>query len=121
MAAEDENDSPLETFKNRIVSRLGYTEIENREDAYRASFNENEAYTIDFNNSTFMYTNYSIDYSYSWKGDIGSMGACSFDYKNEIASSQCNETTIETLKDTKSYLEMELYYCGLTLEELINE
>ena len=121
VAAEDSGDSVVEIFKNRIQSRLGYKEVEDREDVYRASFNENETYTIDFNNSTFMYTNYSIDYSYSWKGDIGSMGACSFDYKKEIASSECNETTIETLKDTKSYLEMELYYCGLTFEELINE
>ena len=119
---DDESaDTIRDTFKNRLVSRLGYEEVEDREGVYRSSFNENEIYTIDFNNNTFMYTNYSIDYTYNWKGDVGSMGNCTFNYKNESQASECNETTIKTLKDIKSYLEMELYYCGLTYNELISE
>ena len=118
---DEETDNVRDTFRNRLVSRLGYEEVEGREGVYRSYFNENEVYTVDFNNNTFMYTNYSIDYTYNWKGDVGSMGNCTFDYKNESQSSECNDTTIETLKNIKSYLEMELYYCGLTFSELINE
>lgn len=115
---DDEGETVVETFKNRIVSRLGYVALEGKDNIYRAEYNENEVYTIDFNTNTFMYTNYSIDYTYNWVGDVGSMGACTFDYKSETANSSCNETTIDTLKDVKSYLEMELYYCGVTLSEL---
>ncbi len=114
-------ESNIDTFKNRIVSRLGYEAVEGKDNIYRTEYNENEVYTIDFNNNTFVYTNYSIDYSYSWKGDIGSMGKCTFDYKKDISSSECNETTIDTLKRIKTYLEMELYYCGLTMDDIIEK
>ena len=120
-ADEDSADTILETFKNRIVSRLSYEAVEGKEGVYRTTFNENEVYTIDFNNKTFMYTNYSIDYVYNWKGDVGSMGNCTFNFKNDSKSSDCNDTTIDTLKNVKSFLEMELYYCGLTINELISE
>ena len=107
------------TFRKRLKSRLSYTE--QSEGVYTAEFNDHESYQVDFNNNTFMYSNYSIRYTYSWKGDIGSMGVCTYDFKSGQASSECTDSVLETLQQARSYLQIELYYCGLSLEDLQEE
>ena len=108
-----------ETFRKRLVSRLGYTESE--KDIYTVTYNTNEGYRIDFANKTFTFTRYSISYTYSWKGDVGTMGSCTYRFADDTSSSDCKDTTLETIKDVKLYLEMELYYCGLSLKDLQGE
>ena len=116
-AIDDSAESTTEaTFKKRLVGRLSYTD--NGDGTYTDSFNDNESYTIDFNNKTFKYSNYSITYSYSWKGNTGSMGACTLVFDSNASSTDCEDSTLSTIKDVKTYLEMELYYCGLSLEDL---
>jgi len=46
------------------------------------------------------------------------MGACTLKFDTGSSSSGCEDTTLTTIKDVKTYLEMELYYCGLSLEDL---
>lgn len=115
-----DDDSPEDTvtatFKKRLVSRLNYTK--ESEDVYSNKFNENESYRIDFANKTFTYSNRSITYVYSWKGDNGSLGACQYDFVNNSQTSTCEDSTVEFVKKTKLFLRMELYYCGLSLEKL---
>ena len=115
-----DDDSPedtiTETFKKRLVSRLNYTK--ESEDVYSNKFNENESYRIDFANKTFTYSNRSITYVYSWKGDNGSLGACQYDFINNSQTSTCEDSTVDFIKKTKLFLQMELYYCGLSLEKL---
>jgi hypothetical protein len=114
------DDSPEETvsatFRKRLIGRMGYEEIEGG--AVQQKFNQNEAYTIDFANKTFIYSNYSINYVYSWQGDLISMGACTYDFKEDRATSECQETTVEKMKEVRNYLIMELYYCGLSIDDL---
>ncbi|HCK89225.1 MAG TPA: hypothetical protein DHW39_10575 [Erysipelotrichaceae bacterium] len=119
----DENDEPAdtvtETFRRRLVSRLNY---EVQEDGtLSSSFNDTEGYWIDFANRTFVYSRRTIRYVYSWRGDTGTMDACSYDFKTQTASDSCQDSTVETIQDVKKYFEMELYYCGLTLEDLQKE
>ena len=114
------DDSPegtvTETFKKRLINRMGY---EDKQDgSVQLIFNQNEAYTIDFTNKTFIYSNYSINYVYSWQGDLISMGSCSYDFAADRATSECKDSTVETMKKVKNYLIMELYYCGLSLDDL---
>ena len=115
-----DDDSPedtiTETFKKRLVSRLNYTK--ESEDVYSNKFNENESYRIDFANKTFTYSNRSITYVYSWKGDNGSLGACQYDFINNSQTSTCEDSTVDFIKKTKLFLQMELYYCGVSLEKL---
>lgn len=114
---DDSEESTTEgTFKKRLVGRLGYTD--NGDGTYKDTFNDSESYTIDFNNKTFLYTNHTIAYSYSWKGDTGSMGACTLIFDTNASSNDCEDTTLSTIKDVKTYLQMELYYCGLSLDDL---
>ena len=117
------DDSPEETvsatFRKRLINRLGYEEIEGG--AVQMIYNTNEGYTVDFNNKTFIYSNYSINYVYSWQGDLISMGACTYDFGKDLASSECKDSTLEKMKDVRNYLLMELYYCGLSLEDLQSE
>ena len=114
------DDSPEETvsatFRKRLIGRMGYEEIEGG--ALQQKFNQNEAYTIDFANKTFIYSNYSINYVYSWQGDLISMGACTYDFKEDRATSECQESTVEKMKEVRNYLIMELYYCGLSIDDL---
>ena len=116
---DSEEETVTDTFRKRIVSRLGY-ELQD-DGSYKASFNDTEAYVINFDNCTFEYSNYSITYSYSWRNQVGSMGACTYTFEDEQRSSSCEDSTVETIQDVESYLEMELYYCGLSLEDLQNE
>ena len=115
-----DDDSPEDTvtatFKKRLVSRLNYTK--ESENVYSNKFNENESYHIDFANKTFTYSNRSITYVYSWKGDNGSLGACQYDFVNNSQTSTCEDSTVDFIKKTKLFLQMELYYCGLSLEKL---
>ncbi len=105
------------TFEKRIVSRLNY---EKQEDGtYLARFNnDNESYLLNFKQNIFEYSNRTIHYIYNWKSDTGIMGSCTVDFENGINSSDCVESTVSTIHDVKSWLEMELYYCGLTLNDL---
>ena len=115
----DEGDTAEEILKSRLKSQLNYQELPSG--LYQTNFNENEYYTIDFENQTFEYKRYSIAYSYSWKGDVGSMGACTYNFATGIKSSSCEDETIETLEEVKNDFEMELYFCDMTLDDLIRE
>lgn len=116
----DYDDSPeataAETFRKRLIGRLGYEEIEGG--AVQMKFNDNEAYTVDIANRTFIYSNYSINYTYSWQGDLISMGKCTYEFETGRTGSECQESTVEKMKDVRNYLMMELYYCGLSLDDL---
>ena len=105
-----DDDSPEDTitatFKKRLVSRLNYTK--ESEDVYSNKFNENESYRIDFANKTFTYSNRSITYVYSWKGDNGSLGACQYDFINNSQTSTCEDSTVDFIKKTKLFLQMGL-------------
>lgn len=106
-----------DTFKKRLVSRLGYEVAE--DGTYVSSFNQdNESYTIDFDRHIFEYSNRTIHYIYNWKSNTGQMGACSLDFTTGVEGSECQDSTLQAIRDVKSWLEMELYYCGLTLEGL---
>lgn len=107
------------TFKKRLVNRLGYEKV--NDGSYQQSYNDNEAYIIDFKNYTFTYTKYSIRYTYNWKGDIATMGSCTVNYQEDKQSSSCEESTVDMMKTVKQYFEMELYYCGLSLDDLQEE
>lgn len=116
---DTEEDTTTETFKKRLVNRLGY-EIDDS-GAYTQSYNDNESYTINFDNYTFTYTRYSISYTYNWKGNVGTMGSCTVNYDQDKQSSSCEDSTVEMMKTVKQYFEMELYYCGLSLSDLRSE
>lgn len=113
---DTEEDTVEKTFKKRLKNRLGY-EVSD-DGAYQISYNDNEAYIIDFENKTFTYSNYSIRYTYNWKGDVGSMGECTVNFSKDNQTSDCEETTADMIETVKTYFEMELYYCGLSLEDL---
>ena len=107
------------TFKKRLVNRLGYTVSD--AGIYQVTYNTNEVYSIDFTNCLFEYSNYSIHYSYSWKNDTGSMAKCTLNFGDDTTSSSCEDSTVDQIRKVKTYLEMELYYCGLSLEDLQKE
>ena len=113
---EDEGDTVLEKFRNRVVSYLGY---QKRDDGtYRLEFNTNEMYQIDFENCTFTYGRYSIAYTYNWKTDVASSSTCNYNFETGHSSDGCDASVIQTMNEVKEDLSMELYYCGLTLEDL---
>lgn len=116
---DTEEDTVTDTFKKRLINRLGY-EI-NEDGEYQVSYNDNEAYVIDFKNYTFTYANYSIRYVYNWKGNVGTMGSCNYTFSDEKSSSSCEESTVDMIKKVETYFEMELYYCGLSLSDLQKE
>ena len=62
-----------------------------------------------------------IQYTYNWKGDIATMGSCTVNYQEDKQSSSCEESTVDMMKTVKQYFEMELYYCGLSLDDLQEE
>ncbi len=108
--------SAIDTFKKRLVNRLGYEISE--EGYYQMDYNDSESYVIDFGSDSFVYSNYSIRYVYNWKGDIGSLGACTIDFKDDRIASSCEDDTVDMIRKVKNYFRMELYYCGLSLEDL---
>lgn len=115
--SDDRGVTGLETFQKRLQSRLNYQV--NEYGQYETKFNDGESYTIDFNHTTFVYRNRSSEYVYNWVEDFGGFGSsCNFNFKTETASSDCRDTVLETIQQVKLYFEMELYYCGLSIEEL---
>ena len=119
--SEDDSleDTVEATFRKRLMNRLSYEEDE--DGTLKESFNSTENYIVDFVNHTFRYLNYSIEYTYNWRGDIGAMGNCVYNFRNETSSDECEDSTVDMIKEVKSYFEMELYYCGLSLKELQEE
>ena len=119
--ADVEDDAPEETaegtFRKRLVSRLGYRTEDGK--VYKSEFNDSESYTIDFPNHQFIYTNYSSKYVYNWAGDVGVFGtSCTYELSDGTHSSDCAEEVLKMIEQVKLYLRMELYYCGLSLEDL---
>ena len=105
------------TFQKRLVNRLGYTVETNG--AYTTSFNDTESYTIDFANDIFTYTNMSSTYTYNWKGDTGGFGSsCNYNFETDTSMAACDSDVLDMVKSVKTFFEMELYYCGLSLEDL---
>ncbi len=108
------------TFRKRLVNRLSYKK--ESEDIYTTNFNENESYTIDFAHDQFLYKNRSSTYVYNWKGDTGGFGAvCNYDFHTDTATENCDESVREMIQNVKQYFMMELYYCGLSLDDLQDE
>ncbi len=119
ITADEPGENGIETFQKRLVSRLGYTQI--RDGYYESIFNDNESYTVDFNNNQFIWENYTSSYVYNWKGDTGGFGSsCSYNFETDRATDDCDESVLEQIKNVKSYLMMELYYCGLSLDDIAN-
>lgn len=116
---DTEEDTVTKTFKKRLLNRLGYEKAD--DGGYQISYNDNEAYIINFKNHTFTYSNYSIRYTYNWKGDVGSMSGCTVNFANDTSTSDCEESTADMIKTVKQYFQMELYYCGLSLDDLQKE
>ena len=119
-----EDDAPgetiIETFKKRLVNRLNYSVQD--DGTYVTNYNDNESYTVDFENHQFTYTNYSSKYVYNWQGDTGVFGTyCTYDFNTEQSSNDCDSDVLEMIKNVKEYFQLELYYCGLSLDELLNE
>ena len=118
------SDTPEETvtktFQKRLVNRLRY-EVQ-PDGTYKSSFNENESYIVDFNLHQFSYRNRTSLYVYNWEGDIGVFGkSCVVDLKTGQRSESCEEDTAEMIETIKLYFQMELYYCGLSLDELVED
>lgn len=117
ITADTEGATPVETFQKRLISRLKY--VEQDDGTYKAEFNEHETYTVDFTNKQFIYTNYSSRYVYNWSGDTGFFGTyCNYDFGTGARSGSCQDSAVEMIQNVKLYLQMELYYCGLSLDEL---
>ena len=75
-----------------------------------------------FTNSIFTYTNRSSRYIYNWKGNIGGFGdACTLDFNTSKAAGNCEESTVDMIRKVKTFMAMELYYCGVSLDELAKE
>lgn len=113
-------DTIEKTFKKRLVNRLKYED--QGDNTYKTTFNEGESYVVDFNLHQFSYRNRTSLYVYNWLGDTGVFGqSCTVDFKSGQHSEQCQEDTIQMIETVKLYFQMELYYCGLSLEELVEE
>lgn len=108
--------SVTERFRKAVVEQLGY--VERDDGTYRNEFNTNEMYQIDFENCTFTYARYSIAYVYNWKNDSASSSTCNYNFETENGSSGCDVSVIESMKAIKEDLQMELFYCGLSLDDL---
>ncbi|MBQ9328626.1 MAG: hypothetical protein IJ225_08855 [Solobacterium sp.] len=110
-------DSTIATFKKRLISRLNYTLMD--DGTYETDFNETESYRIDFSNSLFIYSNRTSRYVYNWRGNQGGFGdACSIDFDTGKATDGCDESVLEQMTNVRDYFLMELYYCGLSLDDL---
>ncbi|MCH4021604.1 MAG: hypothetical protein LKE61_12080 [Erysipelotrichaceae bacterium] len=107
------------TFQKRLTGRLNYTVDGSK---YTSTFNDdNESYMIDFDQHIFEYSNRTIHYIYNWVSDTETMGACTANFTDNTQSSDCQDSTVDTMKQVKQWFEMELYYCGLTLDDLVAE
>jgi len=113
-------DTVLATLQKRLIHRLNY---EVQEDgSYLAKFNENESYRFDFTNSVFTYANRTSRYIYNWKGDIGGFGdTCSVDFGSGKVAGECDDSVTDMIRQVKNFMAMELYYCGVSLEDFVQE
>lgn len=110
----------LATLQKRLISRLNYAVQE--DGTYLAEFNESESYRFDFKNCIFTYANRTSRYIYNWKGDQGGFGdTCSIDFGLGRYTDGCDESVVRQMKEVKNYFLMELYYCGISLEDLKQE
>ena len=110
----------VKTFQKRLKNRLRY-EVQ-PDGTYKSAFNETESYIVDFNLHQFSYRNRTSLYVYNWEGDIGVFGkSCVVDFKTGNKSESCEEDTADMIETVKLYFQMELYYCGLSLDELVEE
>jgi hypothetical protein len=108
------------TFQKRLINRLGYSV--DSDGTYNTTFNDTESYKIDFKNYQFIYTNMSSTYTYNWKGDTGGFGtSCNYNFDTDSSTSTCDSDVLTMIKTVKNFFEMELYYCGLSLDELVSE
>ena len=120
LEADAAEGSVTDTLKKRLVGRLGY--VVQDDGTYLTEYNDGESYIFDFDNSLFSYKNRTSQYAYSWKGDTGGFGSvCSYDFETGISSSTCTEETLDMIRNVRLFLEMELYYCGLSLDDLIEK
>ncbi len=120
ITSDDPGATPEETFRKRLVNRLGY-QLQ-ADGTYLAEFNETESYRVDFEHSLFTYSNRTSHYVYNWKGDQGGFGdACSVDFRNGTHTEACEESVLEQIENVRKYFAMELYYCGLSLDDLTEE
>ena len=120
ITSDDPGATPEETFRKRLVNRLGY-QLQ-ADGTYFAEFNETESYRVDFEHSLFTYSNRTSHYVYNWKGDQGGFGdACSVDFRNGTHTEACEESALEQIETVRKYFAMELYYCGLSLDDLTDK
>lgn len=106
-----------DTFKKRLINRLGYTVDDNGN--YVTNFNDTESYTIDFVHDQFIYKNLSSTYVYNWNGDTGGFSSiCSYDFNTGNKTDGCDDSVVEMIQNVKNFFIMELYYCGLSLSDL---
>lgn len=119
ITADTEESTVEATLKKRLVNRLGYTADG---DTYSVEFNENESYSFDFSNHIFTYSNYTSSYVYNWYGDNGGFGStCSYDFSNDTYTTDCDESVVEMIQEVKKFYIMELYYCGVSPDDLLEE
>ncbi len=120
ITSDDPEDTAEATFRKRLVNRLGYQLQE--DGTYLAEFNETESYRVDFEHSLFTYSNRTSHYVYNWKGDEGGFeDSCSIDFRKGTRTPTCEDSTAEQIEAVRKYFAMELYYCGLSLDDLAGE
>ena len=120
ITSDDPEDTAEATFRKRLVNRLGY-ELQD-DGTYLAEFNETESYRVDFEHSLFTYSNRTSHYVYNWKGDQGGFeDSCSIDFRKGTRTPSCEDSTAEQIEAVRKYFAMELYYCGLSLDDLAGE
>ena len=120
ITADDPEDTAEATFRKRLVNRLGY-QLQD-DGTYLAEFNETESYRVDFEHSLFTYSNRTSHYVYNWKGDQGGFeDSCSIDFRRGTRTPSCEDSTAEQIEAVRKYFAMELYYCGLSLDDLAGD
>jgi len=106
-----------ETLKKRLQNRLNYTVQE--DGTYFTEFNENESYRFDFANHIFTYSNRTSRYIYNWEGEIGGFGStCTLDFVSGVKTDGCDESVEQMIRNVRSFMAMELYYCGVSMDDL---
>jgi hypothetical protein len=56
---------------------------------------------------------------YNWRGDQGGFGdTCTIDFRNGSVTEGCDESVVNQMKEVRNYFLMELYYCGLSLDQI---
>ena len=117
VTSDYEEADPIETLKKRLIHRLNYSV--NEKGIYQSKFNETESYAFDFNNGIFTYSNRTSHYVYNWRGDQGGFGdTCTIDFRNGSVTEGCDESVVNQMKEVRNYFLMELYYCGLSLDQI---